>query len=148
EPSATTERRRSRLLVALLFLIGAVIYLPALRSSYLLDDYLHASMISGTFPVARGPFDLYNFVDDGDRTILIDRGLLPWWSHPALKIRFFRPLSSALLYADHKLLGNGPLLLHVHSFLWWASAVLAARALFRRLLAKRAAALATVIFAL
>jgi len=143
-----TERRRSRLVVALLFLAGAVIYLPALRSSFLLDDYLHSSMISGTYPAPRSPFDLYNFVDDSNRALLIARGLLPWWTHPELTIRFFRPLSSALLFADHKLLGNALLPLHLHSFLWWAAVVLAARALFRRLLAPRPALLATIIFAI
>ncbi len=141
-------RRRNWLALGLLLLAGALIYLPALRSPFLLDDYLHASMIDGTFPAHRGPFDLYNFVNDADRSTLIERGMLPWWSHPRLVIRFFRPLSSALLWADHRLLGNAPIPLHVHSFLWWAGAILAARALFRRLFSERVAWIATVIFAL
>lgn len=143
-----SAQRRTWLALALLLLVGAVVYLPALRSPFLLDDYLHASMIDGTFPVPRGPFDLYDFVNDADRAILVDRGMLPWWSHPRLVIRFFRPLSSALLWADHRLLGNAPFPLHVHSFAWWAAATLAARALFRRHFSPRVAWLATVIFAL
>jgi hypothetical protein len=146
-PPALT-RRRNWLALGLLILAGAIVFLPALRSPFLLDDYLHASMIDGTFPAHRGPFDLYNFVNDADRSILIERGMLPWWSHPRLVIRFFRPLSSALIWADHRLLGNNPIPLHVHSFLWWAAAVLAARGLFRRLLSERVAWIATVIFAL
>ncbi len=140
--------RRGWLALGLLFLIGALVYLPALRSPFLLDDYLHASMIDGTFPAPRGPFDLYNFVNDTDRPVLIERGMLPWWSHPRLVIRFFRPLSSALLWADHRLLGNNPIPLHLHSFAWWAAAVLAARALFRRCFSSRVTWFATVIFAL
>ena len=128
--------------------MGVVAYWPALRSDYLLDDYLHAAMIDGTYPVQRGPLDLYNFVNEGDRAVLTARGLLPWWSHPDLTIRFFRPLSSALLWADHRVLGRGPLLLHLHSFLWWVAVVLAARALYRRLLPDRPARIATFIFAL
>lgn len=142
------SRKRAWLPLALLLLAGVIVYLPALRSPYLLDDYLHASMIDGTFPARRGPFDLYNFVDDADRATLIERGMIPWWSHPRLTIRFFRPLSSALLWADHRLLGNGPLPLHVHSLAWWAAVVLAARAFFRRAFSARVAWLATVIFAL
>jgi hypothetical protein len=145
---APRDQRRTRLWLALLLLAGLVFYLPALRSPYLLDDYLHASMIDGTFPAKRGPLDLYNFVDDADRTTLLHKGVLPWWSHPKLTIRFFRPLSSALLWADHKLLGNGPVPLHVHSFAWWVAVVLAARAFFRRLFSPRVAWIATVIFAL
>ena len=140
--------RRGKLALGLLFLVGALVFLPALRSPFLLDDYLHASMIDGTFPAHRGPFDLYNFVNDTDRAVLIDRGMLPWWSHPRLVIRFFRPLSSALLWADHRLFGNSPLPLHLHSFVWWAAAVLAARSLFRRCFSSRVSWLATVIFAL
>ncbi len=156
EPAAKTAvstipapwtRGRNWLALGLLVVTGAIIYLPALRSQLLLDDYFHAAMVDGTFPVHRGPFDLYNFVNDADRPLLIERGLLPWWSHPRLAIRFFRPLASALLWADHRFFGNNPIPLHVHSFLWWVAAMLGARALFRRLFSARVAWIATVIFA-
>ena len=140
--------RRSKFWYGLVFLVALVAQFPALLTGFLLDDYLHASMIHGTFPAHRSPFDLYDFIGDADRGLLRDRGLLPWWSDPGLKIRFFRPLSSALLWGDHKLLGDAAFLLHLHSLVWWVAAVLAARALFERLLAKRAALIATAIFAL
>ena len=133
---------------------GAIVFSPALRSAYLLDDYLHASMVAGAYPAPRGPSDLYNFVSDADRPILVERGMLPWWSDPRLTIHFFRPLSSALVWAEHRALGPldggrlGTLLLHLHSFAWWAAVVLAARALFRRFLARRPARIATAVFAL
>ena len=104
-------------------------------------------MVRGTFPSPRSPFDLYNFVSNGDRALLIDRGVLPWWTHPHLTIRFFRPLASILRWADLKL-GDHPLLQHVHSLVWWALAVLAARALYRKWLEPRAAIVATAVFAL
>ncbi len=135
------------LLVALL-VAGAVVYSPAVRSQFLLDDYLHASMIDGTFPVHRGPFNLYDFVDDGERHTLVERGMLPWWSHPRLRIRFLRPLSSALRWSEQRVFGRGTLIPHLHSWLWWMAAVLAARRLFRRLFSARAAMLATAVFAL
>lgn len=141
-------RRRHWIFLALLLLAGVVVYLPALRAQYLIDDYLHASMVDGTFPAKRGPFDLYDFVNDKDRTVLAERGMLPWWSHPRLKIRFFRPLPSALRWADQRLFGRAPLIPHLHSMLWWVAAVLAARALFRRLLRPRPAWMAAIVFAL
>ena len=143
-----------RYLLVFLFLAGAVVYAPALRCAYLLDDYLHASMIAGAYPAPRGPFDLYNFVGDADRAVLVERGMLPWWSDPRLTIRFFRPLSSALVWAEHRVVGDtgggrwGTLLLHLHSLAWWAAVVVAARALFRRVLAPRPAWIATVVYAL
>jgi hypothetical protein len=133
--------------VALLVVLGGLIFLPALRAPLFLDDYFQTSMIEGTYPVARSPFDLYNFVGDADRAILLDRGLLPWWSHPQLTVRFLRPLSSALLYAEHRVLGLQPFLFHLHSFAWWLLAALGARALFQHTLGRRAGLFATFIFA-
>jgi hypothetical protein len=127
---------------------GIIVYLPAIRSPYFLDDYVQAAMAGGTFPLRRSPFDLYAFIDPADRPVLLARGMLPWWADPRLSIRFFRPLSSALISAEHRLLGDGPLLLHLHSLLWWAAVVIGAAALFRRVLPARPARLATVIFAL
>jgi hypothetical protein len=144
-----TPRARAWTGLALLFAAGVVLFWPALRAPFFLDDYMQASMVKGTFPLPRfGAFDLYDFVNDGDRATLSDRGVLPWWSEPDLQIRFFRPLSSALLWADHTLFGGSPLPLHIHSFLWWIATVLLARSLYRRLLAPRVALMATIIFAL
>jgi hypothetical protein len=137
---------RSWLLVTLA--LGAVLFSPAVRAPLFLDDYLQGAMVEGTFPAPRGPFDLYDFVDDASRAPLTERGLLPWWTHPKLTIRFFRPLSSALLWIDHSVFGHSALPMHLHSIAWWVAAVIAARVLFRRVFSPRVTALATAIFAL
>lgn len=140
--------KRSWLPILALLLAGLVIYSPALRAPFLLDDYVHASMIDGTFPSKRGVFDLYNFVTDADRTVLTERGMITWWADPHLQIRFFRPLASALRWGEHLLFGRNSFLLHLHSFCWWFVTALGARTLFRRALSERAALFATFIFAL
>ena len=144
--------KRSRLFAwstLAILLGGTVLFIPALRTPFLLDDYLHASMVAGNAGLSRGPFDLYDFVNDADRGPMLARGLLPWWSHPHLTIRFFRPLSSLLRWVELRALGvSGTFVAHLHSLLWWALAVLAVRALFRRSLAPRAALFATAIYAL
>lgn len=129
-------------------LAGIVFSLPAVRTAFFLDDHLHASMVRGTFPVPRHALDLYDFVDDGDRSALLARGLLPWWSHPHLTIRFFRPLSSALLWIDHTVFAGHALPMHLHSLAWWLAAAFAARRLFMRTFEWRVATMATAIFAL
>jgi hypothetical protein len=140
---------RGRLLgLAILLAIGAVLFSPSVLSPFFLDDHLQAAMVEGTFPAHRHPLNLYDFVDEGDRATLTGRGLLPWWSHPQLKIRFFRPLSSGLLWIDHRVFSHAPLPMHLHSLLWWAAAVVAMRFLYRRLFSARVASIATVIFAL
>ncbi len=132
----------------LVVVAGAVVFLPAILSPPFLDDYFQTSMVDGTYPSPRSPFNLYDFVGDADRALLEDRGLLPWWSHPRITVRFLRPLSSALIYADHRLLGDHALVSHLHSFAWWAAAAVAALALYRRALPPRAALFAAFIFAL
>jgi hypothetical protein len=146
--SETQKKRRGVLLTVALLAAGAVLFSPALQTPLFLDDFLQGAMVEGTFPVHRSPFDLYDFVDAASRPVLAERGLLPWWSHPDLTLRFFRPLSSAILWLDHRVFSHAPLPMHAHSMLWWAAAVLCVRALYRPLLPPRAAALATIIFAL
>ncbi len=152
EMNATRQTRdgfgRSWIAIGLVLLAGFVIFFPALRSPFLLDDYLHAAMVEGTFPCKRGIFDLYDFVNDADRAVLTERGMITWWADPHLQIRFFRPLASALRWGEHLVLGRNTFLLHLHSFCWWFVAVLGARSLFLRALSTRSALLATFIFAL
>lgn len=146
-----TRRRRfleSPWLLVFVLGLGTLVFLPALRATFLLDDYLHRSMVEGTFPVSRGPFDLYNFIDDDNRKLFLERGLVPWWTQPELKIRFFRPLASALLWLDHRVWGDSPLPMHLQSFAWWLFAVLAVRALFARTFSRRVTSIGTAVFAL
>ena len=145
---AFLDRGPERAFLVALVAVGILVFLPAIRSPLLFDDYIHRSMANGTFPAPRGPFDFYDFVNGHDRALLLERGIVPWWTDPALEIRFFRPLSSLLLYGDHRTFASAPLVLHVHSFLWWVLAVLGARALFVRFFSPRVALLATAAFAL
>lgn len=139
--------------LAIIIVVGLAVFRPALQTPFLLDDYMHATMVDGRAGMRRGPFALYDFVNDADRDTMVSRGLLPWWSHPRLKIRFFRPLPSALRFYEERLLGGhnegpGVILMHLHSMLWWLVCVLGAAAWYRRLLSPAVATLATAIFAL
>ena len=127
---------------------GALVFWPALRARFYFDDHFHASMLAGRWPTPRSIFDLYNFVGDDDRARLVEHGVLPWWTSPELRVRFFRPLSSALLTADHRIFAGRAFLAHVHSFFWWLATVAVAWRLYVRVLGSRAAALAIAIFAL
>lgn len=144
---ARLERLPKRAGAVMLVVAGLVVFGPALFTDLSLDDHVHTAMLRGAYPVDRAPWDLYNLIDDESRPHLLERGILPWWTHPSLQVNFFRPLASLLRALDYALFGTAPLLPHVHSFLWWLAAAFAARALFHRLLPSRAATLATWIFA-
>jgi hypothetical protein len=140
------ERPR-RWIVLVVGLVAVLVHLPALAAPYMFDDHVQAAMFDGSYPVARRPLDLYDFVRDGDRQTLLDKGILPWWSHPKLTVRFLRPLSSVLLWADYRLFGRSALEAHLHSLLWWALASVAVYALIRRTLGRRVALLGGAAYA-
>jgi hypothetical protein len=140
-------RLRRQALALLVACVPIAVFLPALLTPLFMDDYLHRAMAGGRWLAPRAPWELYDLYAPAERAAAMARGVLPWWTDPRFSIRFLRPLSSALLWADHRLFGEHPLLFHLHSLAWWALAVLGARALFRRSLTPRAAALATFIFA-
>ncbi len=127
---------------------GTVLHQAAIRTGFLLDDFLHIAMLEGNFPVQRHPLDLYAFIDDHDRDTLLAHGVVPWWTHPHLTIRFLRPIASATIWLDHAVFGRNALAMHVHSLLWWAAMVVLAFLLYRRLLGERVARFAATVFAL
>ena len=126
---------------------GALALSRTLLAPFSVDDRMQRAMALGAFPAARGPLDLYDFVRASERARFVDLGVLPWWTDEHFSLRFFRPLASALLWTEYRLSGDA-LTMHALSLGWWAAAVLSASWLFRRLLAARAAAIATLIFAL
>jgi hypothetical protein len=128
---------------------AVLVHLPSLLVPFTIDDYAHMAMVDGDYPSAHdGPFGLYDFIDDANRSELVERGIMPWWTHPKLICRFFRPLSSALLWADYRLFGRSPIWSHAHSLLWWTGASFAVYVLLSETLHKRAAQIAAIIFAL
>jgi hypothetical protein len=128
--------------------VAIFIHLPGLRTPLLLDDYTQQAMADGRYPSSPGPFQLYDFIDDANRSALLDRGVLPWWSHPQMVMRFLRPLSSALLWVDYRVLGGNLLWGHVHTFLWWLGACAAVHLLLRSAFSRRVAFVGVAVFAL
>jgi hypothetical protein len=102
-----------------------------------LDDQLHMLKIDGAksphFSAAR-PLDLFHFISDDNRKALMDSASYPWWTAPKLQLAFFRPLSSATHWLDYKYFKNMPLLMHIHTLLWFALMMFVVARLYRRML--------------
>jgi len=101
--------------------------IPCISDRLVLDDHVLALQTRddpGIAGLRSRPFDLFTFTD-GERAnnlTLIDEGaLLPWWSHPQLRVAFFRPLSSATHVFDFAFLADHPAWMYVHTLLWWAA---------------------------
>jgi hypothetical protein len=136
--------------VAAVLATGAVLFRPTLDLGLFADDYTAKAMADGTFASPRGKFDLFNFADGtrADVRALRRLGSLPWWAPDDLRISFLRPLSSALVHLDRALFGDAFWLHHLHSIAAWMLLVVAASALYLRLLPAGVAALATAFFGL
>jgi hypothetical protein len=114
------------------------------------DDVIHRGMLLDRAPgVHWSPFELYDFVGGPTRpaSLMRDRGLLPWFTDGDLELRFFRPLSSAVLAMDARLFGERTWLCRLHSLLWFLGILGLVAALHRRFLSASTAGAATLIYA-
>jgi len=133
--------------------LSVLLALPALNNGWILDDYFHRTILLGR-PVFREllgpPSEMFRFFrGDPDRTgRLIDLGLFPWWTDPALKAEMLHPLTVLTHRLDYALWPDSPVLMHAHSLLWLGAVVGLTAALYRRMFgATQAAGVAALLFA-
>ncbi len=141
----------ARLAVPLGFVVAVLLALPSLTAPLLQDDVVHRGMLLGKAPgVHWSPFELYDFVGGPTRpaSLMIDRGLLPWFTDDGLTLRFFRPLSSATLAIDERLFGERIWLSRLHSLLWFLAILWLVGVLHRRFLSISTGCAATLIYAI
>jgi len=131
----------SRYWIIIVLILAILLYTPFLFSGFFQDDYGFRIQFS---PAARekvnmpkevlqsGPLNLYGFSSDSTTfRIGRDKGFTPWWASEEIKTNFFRPLSSLTLALDYSLWPDTPLLLHLHSLLWFGLLILLVYQLYR-----------------
>jgi hypothetical protein len=137
-------------------MLGVAIALaaPSLTTPLTADDWLHQLIASGQqarlpgLPPSR--FDLFAFAGRavGGNRAAMNAGMFPWWSDPACKLAFWRPLSSLTHVLDWTLWPSSPVAMHAHNLLWFGLALWAVAAFYRRFCADPfAAGLATLLYA-
>lgn len=136
--------------VAGILAVGWRLFWPTLDAGLFSDDYFVVASMDGELAAPRASFDLFNFGDGTPQDVQALRrlGSIAWWSSPDFRISFLRPLSSALFHLDRALFGRNDVGYHAHSLAAWTAAVLAVAFLYRRLVPRGVAALATAMFAL
>jgi hypothetical protein len=133
----------------LLGVVAIVVTLPALRTGFVADDYVHRAAFLGRPGFAVNPLEMFSFVKGGpDRVEALRRIALPWWSADDLKLAFWRPVTAVTHALDYALWPDSAWLMHVHSVLWYAAVVVVVAVLFGQLLPVRwQAGLAAFIYA-
>jgi ABC-type uncharacterized transport system permease subunit len=148
-----TEKLAHPRAVLVIIALGLALNGTALCLGLTADDHFHAVALRAdlTSPgMERAPWDLFAFAKDpSSNRALMEEGVFPWWTDPALVIAFLRPLSSLTLWLDYALWPHSPLLMHVHSLAWFALLLAVVWRVYRSLLPSRAsAALALLLYAL
>jgi len=137
----------------LCLILSVIIYFPSLDSGFQADDYHIVAMQKGSPPFPEKAWNLFDvqvfgLTQPGVALELIQKGVIPWWSSPNLKIKTFRPLSGFLLSLDYHLFGESPWPYHLHSLFWGVLLFFSFGLLLRQVLPDRIGAVALIIYTL
>ena len=132
----------SRWWIVIVLIVAILLYLPFLPSGFFQDDYGFRLNFSPAIyekynipaeVMQNGPLNLYGFSWDSSARFGIeqDKGFAPWWASDQIKTNFFRPLSSLTLALDFSLWPDTPLLMHIHSLLWFCLLIVLTYQLYR-----------------
>jgi hypothetical protein len=119
--------------------IAVLLCAPSLWLGLQVDDYVLRLMLMENPPDpawSRPSSALFTFVD-GDEKVnrgIVEAAGVPWWTHPRLKLAFFRPVTGLTHWIDFRIWPDLPWLMHIQSLLWFGGAICAAALLYRRLL--------------
>lgn len=135
-------------------LVAVVLSAPSIPTGWYLDDLLHRAHFLEMGPMTDGSNmtnRMFDFLsgDPGEILAYKDLGVLPWWAEDAIRIRFWRPLSSFTHVVDYRLWPDSGPLMHLHSVLWLGGLIAITALLYRRLIVVPfVAGLAAMLYAL
>tara|TARA_Y100000588_G_scaffold194978_2_gene209093 strand:+ start:10956 stop:12272 length:1317 start_codon:yes stop_codon:yes gene_type:complete len=148
-----TQLLRSPRVIACAVGIAILLNLPSLGGGWQLDDLTHRAQFLEVGPMTDSS-DMTNRMFDflrGDAEEIRawkDLGVLPWWGNDALKLAFWRPLSSFTHVVDYTLWPHSGPAMHAHSLLWLGATVTMVGILYRRMLTGSIVGLAVLLYAL
>ena len=148
-----TQLLRSPRVIACAVGIAILLNLPSLGGGWQLDDLTHRAQFLEVGPMTDSS-DMTNRMFDflrGDAEEIRawkDLGVLPWWGNDALKLAFWRPLSSFTHVVDYTLWPHSGPAMHAHSLLWLGAMVTMVGILYRRMLTGSIVGLAVLLYAL
>ncbi|MCA9642448.1 MAG: hypothetical protein H6718_06860 [Polyangiaceae bacterium] len=132
-------------------LVGVLLALPSVFTGLRTEDYYHFRAIRDGVVDPPARVNLFNYISGNVSGIygLKDFGTIPWFTLKDYKVSFWRPLTSFTHWVDYHYFPESPWLAHLQSLAWYALLILAAAALYRRLLAVPwLVALATLLYAI
>jgi hypothetical protein len=130
-------------------LVAALLGLAELPFAALMaDDLFQVAQLEGVLP-SQGPLQLFTLSDGVPEHVraMKEAGGFPWFFDRDFKMKFFRPLSSLLLAADHALWGLWPVGYRLQGTLWLVALVASFGLLLRTALPGSVGSWALIVFA-
>jgi len=121
--------------VGLVLAFFVALHAPSLGWGFFADDWGQRLVLEqpAEHPTMR-PWNLYDFGDAATtHDAYFEDAVFPWWTDANWKARFFRPVSSCVLWLDHALFGRSAPAHHAMGLAWHALFLLLAWRLFRAL---------------
>ncbi len=120
-------RRRAWLWIPL---AGMLLTLPALGTELLLDDFVHATLVTDRLEGRGGAdpwWNIFSWAGGDQAAAQLERwhGVRPWWASVHARVEFFRPLAAATHYLDYGLWPSAFWAMHLQSVLWYGLACFA-----------------------
>jgi len=120
-------------------------------AAFMADDLFQLGALEGVSPCTwLGAWRLYTISDGVPEHVraMQDAGAFPWFFGPDFNMAFFRPLSSALLAADHAVWGLWPVGYRLQGACWFIALVAGLGLVLRRALPGPIGTLALIVFAI
>jgi len=97
------------------------LHLWTLSIPFVFDDMYLVNRAERYWAGSTSEWELFRFAPDETAwRSLRSRGTVPWWAHESTRIDFFRPLPSASVISDVRLLGRNPMAHHAASLALFA----------------------------
>lgn len=151
---STPSLKPPRWFVPVVAIVVCLLTTPALFVGLHLDDWQQQRVLQGQYEFSDGssPYlEYFTFANGNpqDNSMIIDRGVLPWWTSDHLRLRFLRPISVITHKLDLLLWPDHPSLSHAHSIFWYLMCIYAASLVYRRCgVTTLGVCLATLLFAI
>lgn len=126
---------------AFLVLAAVLVAAPTVAFGFFMDDWWHV-VVAETRTPPEALLAMFDFASASDGFFAF------WWRADDFMVRFFRPLSAALVLLDHAAFGRWAVGWHLHQVAWWVALVVLVRALFDDAIGRGAGALAAFAFVL
>lgn len=133
--------RGVHILLAAAIIAGLAMLLTArsLQSGFATDDHFARATFNGFPGIPEYENDAFNAFlfsrgDPEQNRALMNRGVFPWWTVPAARLAFWRPMATWSHYFDYRVWGDNPWPMHLENMLLYGLVCLFAALLYWRLM--------------